>query len=142
MNQQPLILLVEDDENDAYFIERALRELGFAGTLQRMSRTEDAKSFLRAQSAPADSPNLIIADSSVTIRDSGVELLEWLRREKLSADVPFVILSGGLANETRLRAEAAGVRRIVAKGSNYKELLPRLREVLEELPIESRQWLK
>ncbi len=137
------LLLVEDDENDAFFIKRALKKLGFTGTLLHFTATEDAKFHLRA-SKPGEKrplPHLIIADSAVSIRDSGVEFLEWVRRESVIPKVPFIILSGGVSAETQQRAEAAGIRKILNKGAGHSEMLARLRSVLEELPPECREWL-
>src|SRR4051812_39310578 len=126
------ILLVEDDENDAFFVKRALKELGFAGQLVHCTETETAKNFLLGNGTWADRnehplPVMVIADSAVTVRDSGVEFLEWIREKGIVPDAPFIILSGGVTDQTRARADAAGVRRIVNKGRSYADLVKELR---------------
>lgn len=147
MSTQCAILLVEDDENDAFFLKRALKELGFRGQIQHVTNTDEAKRYLLGDAPFSDStkfhrPQIIVADSAVSIRDSGVEFLEWARNRGLCRDVPFIILSGGISEETRKRAEAAGVDQILTKTSSYLDLLPRLREVLAKLPSQCREWLK
>ncbi len=141
------ILLVEDDQNDAFFVTRALKEIGFDGNLIHFENTSEAKSYLLGEGAYSDRerhpvPQLIVADSAVSIRDSGVELLEWIRQEQTVKSIPFIILSGGVSEETRQRAEAAGVRQIVTKGNNFRDLIPGLRSILLEFPPECREWLK
>lgn len=132
------ILLVEDDENDAFFVKRALGELGFDGKLIHCTETEKAKDFLLGNGAWADRkehplPEMVIADSAVTVRDSGVEFLEWIRQKGVVPEAPFIILSGGVSDETRSRATAAGVRRIVNKGKSYAELVKELAGILTEI---------
>jgi CheY-like chemotaxis protein len=138
---------VEDDENDVFFFKRGLRELGFEGELVHMQTVEDAKKYLEGVQPYADRvefpmPDLIITDAAVCVRDSGLEFLEWVTARGLCPDVPFVVLSGSVTEETRLRAEAAKVTRLMNKASNYKDLIPRLREVLLEFPKECREWLR
>ena len=147
MKENCVILLVEDDENDAFFLKRALKELGFRGELRHVTNTDDAKRYLLGDVPFSDStkfprPQIIVADSAISVRDSGVEFLEWARKKGLFRDVPFIILSGGLSEEIRKRAEAAGVHQILTKASSYKDLLPRLRQILEQLPPQCREWLK
>jgi CheY-like chemotaxis protein len=141
------ILLVEDDENDAFFLKRALKELGFDGRLFHHTATDSAKDYLLGNGESADRetyplPEMVIADSAVTVRDSGVEFLEWIRRRGIVPNAPFIILSGGVSDETRARADAAGVRKIVSKGKDHHELVKELRSILQEFPVECREWLK
>jgi len=147
MSERCAILLVEDDENDAFFLKRALTALGFPGKVHHVTETEEAKNYVRGDGVYSDrekfpEPEMIVADSAVTVRDSGVEFLEWVRAQKAKPNVPFIIFSGGVSEETRKRAEAAGVRKIVTKASSQTELLQRLREIVEEFPHECREWLK
>jgi CheY-like chemotaxis protein len=141
------ILLVEDNENDAFFLKRALKELGFAGRVVHCEDTDSAKNYLLGEKDWSDRnkhplPELVIADSAVTVRDSGVEFLEWIRQRELLREVPFIILSGGVSEETRQRAASAGVRRIVNKCANYTDLVKELRGILLEFPEACREWLK
>lgn len=146
MVDQCVILLVEDDENDAFFLKRALAKLGFTGMLRHLVDTESAREYLAGEGAFQDRarfpfPQIIIADSSVTVRESGVALLEWMRREEIGAKVPFIIFSGGLTDQARMRAEAAGARRILAKPSGEARIEAPLAEMLRELPEHFREWL-
>jgi CheY-like chemotaxis protein len=138
VNSKRVILLVEDDPNDVFFLERALEEVKFPGELRHFTSTDEAKRYLKGTGDYADRavhplPVLIIADSAVAARGSGVEFLEWMKGEKLGGSAPFIILSGGVDQEMRERAEAAGVARVLTKASNYKQTAAQLREVLASL---------
>lgn len=126
-----VILLVEDDANDAYFFQRALDEIGFKGTLRHVNNTDAAKIFIQ----DGGLPSLIVADSAVSVTGTGTELLEWMRANQFLKDVPFVILSGGVEPEMRERAEAAGVSRVLTKAANYKTTAVQLREVFSSFGL-------
>ncbi len=145
LKQSCVILLVEDDPNDAFFVTRALKDLGFSGQLQHLTDSNSARAYLAGDAPYHDRerfplPDIVVADSSLPVRGSGVDLVEWMRQQAETAQTPFVILSGEVSEEMRERAKAAGVRRILRKGSNFQDTLRSLREVLQELPPEC-AWL-
>jgi len=145
VHQPNVILLVEDDANDAFFFDRALAGIGYAGRLQHVTDIEEAKAvLLKARSASEGGaqpiPELIVADSAVSPRGSGVEFLEWQRAEGFN--LPFFILTGAIDPDLRERAEAAGVRKVLTKTSNLKAMADQLREIVLALPAERRAWLK
>ena len=141
-----MIALIEDNEDDAFFIKRALHDLGFREKLLHFTETEEAMSYFGGEGEFSDRtefplPSIIMADSAVSARESGIEFLEWVRGRKEHAALPFVILSGGVSESTRLRAERAGVRNILVKGSTRDELRDQIRLVIREFPPECRKWL-
>lgn len=126
-----MILLVEDDSNDAFFLERALDEIGYEGKLHHVTNTAAAKSFIKGGGAPA----LVISDSMISPNGTGTELLEWIRANNFLKGVPFVILSGALEPEMQARAEAAGAARFLTKASNFKDTANQLREVFSSFGL-------
>ena len=145
--KQCVILLVEDDANDAFFVARALKDLGFDGKLEHVTDTRVARSYVLGTDAYADrevfpAPDIFISDSALSGKGSGIDLLEWIRNEPAAKDTPFVILSGEVRPEARARAEAAGVQLILQKGSNFRETARALREALLQMPEGCRPWLK
>jgi CheY-like chemotaxis protein len=146
MSESCLILLVEDDANDAFFVRRALEKVGYPDNLLHFPTVEEAMDYLRTvgpqNSENAVVPNVILADSSISARESGVDFLEWMRAQQGLGNIPFVILSGGIQPETRARAEAAGVDLIFRKSFNFAETVDQMREILTRLPEQCRPWLK
>ena len=142
-----VILLVEDDENDAFFVSRALKDLGFDGKLEHVTDTDLARSYIAGEGEFGDrekypTPDIVVSDSALSGRGSGIDLLEWIRNEPSSKDIPFVILSGEVRAEARTRAENAGVQLILQKGSNFRDTARALRAALQQMPESCRHWLK
>lgn len=142
-----LILLVEDDANDAFFVERALKDLGFNGKLEHLKDTQVARAYVSGEGVYGDRdkfpfPDIVISDSALSGRGSGIEFLEWMRKQSTAKNVPFVILSGEVTEQVRQRAEAAGVELVLQKGSNFRDTERALREALLKMPEDCRPWLK
>jgi CheY-like chemotaxis protein len=134
-----VILLVEDDANDAFFVERALKELGFEGELRHVTDADAARGFLTdAQHLP----EIIVADSALSPTGTGVELLESVRANGAWGKIPFIVLSGGMTETMRQRATEAGATAVLTKASALKDTTKQLREILQHLPDHCRQWLK
>lgn len=144
MEAQCIILLVEDDTNDAFFMTRALEKLGFTGSVNHVMDVDAAKQFLLGYAVDGSNEGklVIIADSAVSFQGTGVELLEWVRGRKGGRSIPFVILSGDLCPETTARAHAAGVDFILAKQHDSTDTIQQFREVFLKMPPECRLWLK
>jgi CheY-like chemotaxis protein len=145
--KQCVILLVEDDANDAFFVERALSDLGFDGKVEHVTDTQVARAYVAGEGKFGDRgnfpfPDIVISDSALSGRGSGIELLEWMRKEPTSKEVPFVILSGEISPQVRQRAEDAGVELLLQKGSNFRDTARALREALLKMPESCRPWLK
>jgi CheY-like chemotaxis protein len=143
--KQRVILLVEDDANDAFFISRALDELGFDGRLEHVTNTRAARDYIGGGGKYSDrekfpAPEIVVSDSILPGQGSGVELLEWMRKENFA--MPFIILSGEISADVQQRAEAAGVELLLRKGSNFHDTAQALKDALLQMPPECRTWLK
>lgn len=129
---RPVVLLVEDSEDDAFFFRRALKRCGIPCTFSEVNDGGAAINFLKAaQATPGDAqhhwPDLIFLDLKLPTF-SGFEILAWIREQKFAAPPDISVLSGSEQKSDRDRALAMGA-------SNYfvKPLLAeRLRDRLEE----------
>src|SRR5438067_305586 len=93
-------LLVEDSQMDAELLARALTRGGFELTWVRVDTAEDMEQAL--QKPPWD---IILCDHAMP-RFSAPEALELLKRHSL--DVPFIIVSGYIEEDTAVAAMKAG----------------------------------
>ena len=88
------VLLVEDDESDAFLIQHAFAEAGLSARLLHVKNGEDALAFLRRippwHEAPR--PDLILSDLNMPRMD-GLTLLEQIKSDTDLRDIPTVILS-------------------------------------------------
>src|SRR5687767_8704792 len=97
MSRQHTILLVEDDPNDAFLIQRAFRHANDANLIQHTANGEEAVAYLTGQGKYHDRashplPILILLDLKMP-RMSGFEVLEWLRKQSEFSALPVIVLT-------------------------------------------------
>ena len=125
MSKQLRILLVEDSEDDATLLTRALKKGGIQPVVERVETEDAMKKALTKQDW-----DIIIADY-VLPRFSGLDAVGVLK--KTEKDLPFIIVSGKIGEETAVEAMRAGAHDYIMKG-NLARLLPAIeREMAEAL---------
>jgi len=113
-------LLVEDDDTIAGFVERGLREAGFA-----VDRFSDGDSGLDAAvTTPYD---VAVVDLMLPKRD-GLSLIEELRRRSIST--PVLILSAKRSVDDRVKGLQAGGDDYLTKPFAFAELLARVQALV------------
>src|SRR5688572_13074900 len=122
MSHIPHILLLEDHPADAYLIEQELREAGFGFEFVCVASKE------RFERALAEfSPDLILADYSLPTYDG----LSALRRAaEWNPNVPVIIVTGSLSEETAVDCMKAGATDYVLK-ERLSRLAPAAQRALE-----------
>jgi diguanylate cyclase (GGDEF)-like protein len=103
------VLLVEDSENDALLLLRALRHGGFKPQLQRVQTLDEMSARLHSQVW-----DVVISDYSLP-HFSGLAALSTLKDSGL--DVPFILVSGTIGEEVAVEAMKAGAHDYVMKGN-------------------------
>lgn len=117
------VLIVEDSEDDAILVKKELEHAGYEPTVERVENAAGMDAAL------AHGPwDLIVSDYSVP----GFNTLAALSavKEKL-VDVPFIIVSGTIGEETAVAAMKAGAHDYVMKG-NLARLAPAVSRELRE----------
>src|SRR5215203_3757885 len=94
------VLVVEDSETDAELLLHALVRAGYKPTARRVDNAAQMESAIMQ-----DSWDLIISDY-VLPQFSGMEALKIVQRKGL--DIPFIIVSGKIGEETAIEALKAG----------------------------------
>ncbi len=123
MNKLLRVLLVEDVEDDALLVLRALRAGGFQPEHKRVE-TPEAMTL-----ALADGPwDIVICDYAMP-KFSGVGALALLRKSGL--DIPFIVVSGTIGEETAVAMMKAGAHDYMMKG-NLARLCPAVERALLE----------
>lgn len=118
------VLLVEDNTDDAFLLERHLRRHGFA---PHVTRTENAADMLAALQQK-DLPEVVLADYNLP-HFSGPAALQLLRGSGL--DIPFIMMSGAVSEETAVDSMRAGAHDYVSK-QNLTRLIPAIERELKE----------
>ena len=125
LTTQPLdILLVEDNPDDALLLERHLRRNGFAASITRIETGSELTAALDA----GPQPHIILADYNLP-NFSGPEALALLKASGL--DIPFIMLSGAVSEQTAVDSMRAGAQDYVSK-QNLTRLIPVVERELKE----------
>lgn len=116
------ILLVEDDEDDAFAFRWSLAKTQVDRPTQVVTDGRQAVAYLRGDGKFADReehpvPCVIFLDLKLPFLN-GHEVLAWIRQQSEYADLPVVILSGSDEDRDHKRAEENGANGYLVKPVN------------------------
>ncbi len=126
MSQPLQVLIVEDSENDAALLEIELQRAGYDPVCHRVDTREAMTAALARQPW-----QLVIADY-VMPRFNGLEALSLVKAQGL--DLPFIIVSGHITDNTAVAAMKAGAHDYVMK-DNLARLGPAVQRELREAEV-------
>ncbi len=120
------ILLIEDSEDDAHLLLRELKRGEYEVETERVETAESMRTALTRQQW-----DLIICDFSLPSFNapSALELLK-----KTGIDLPFIIVSGTIGEESAVNALKAGAHDFIIKG-NFARLIPAIERELKEAAV-------
>ena len=126
MSESQTILIVEDNPTDVMLIRRALARLKIANPVQVVADGDRAVDYLSGHDDYADRmqfplPALILLDLKLP-RRSGLEVLEWLRRQEGLRRVPVVMLTSSRQSDDVNRAYDLGANSYLAKPVEFDGL--------------------
>ncbi len=119
------IWCVEDDENINNLVTYALESNGFKST--GFTKSED---FLEA--IKTDTPDMCILDIMLPNID-GVQLLEFLRKNSSTKNVPVIMLTAKTSEIDKVKALDLGADDYVSKPFGIMELLSRVKAVFRRV---------
>ena len=123
MSEPINLLLVEDNENDAILLVRELRKAGFDLTVERVQTANEMQDALSNHDWDA-----IISDFKLP-SFSAPKALEILK--KSGKDLPFIIVSGTIGEETAVEIMRSGAHDYLMKG-NLNRLAEALRREIRD----------
>jgi diguanylate cyclase (GGDEF)-like protein len=129
----PLRLLqVEDTEDDAALVERALSRAGYDVFARRVASAETLRHELHASEW-----DLVIADYTMP-GFSGTKALTIVREQH--PDLPFIFVSGTIGEDTAVAAMRTGAHDYIMK-DNLKRLAPAVERELREATVRRERHL-
>lgn len=129
------ILLVEDDENDAFFFERALRKAGVPHPLRKVRDGQEAIHYLGATGDFADRqvhppPVLVVLDLNLPVKN-GLEVLRWVRGNTETQNLIVIVLTSSTDVLDLHEAYGLGANSYIVKPADPNRLAA-LAEALNE----------
>jgi CheY-like chemotaxis protein len=121
-----MILLAEDDPNDAELFKHALQVSKVPALVQIVCDGEELIEYVRGQGKYSDRkafpfPSLILLDLKMP-RLTGLEALEWLRKQPECGKLPVVMMSGSGLDYDIDRAYRMGVNTYFTKPARLEQL--------------------
>ena len=139
MHRQCTILIVDDDENDIFFVKRAFTEINVHCTFQILKNGQEVVDYLQGDGEYARRekfplPMMILMDLKMPIMD-GFQVLAWLRAREGLKVIPTVIFSSSDLPGDITRAYELGANSFMTKSVTYDGLLVKLQTL-------SQYWLE
>jgi CheY-like chemotaxis protein len=114
-----MILLVEDNEDDVFFMERAFEKASIQRPMHVAKDGREALAYLQAAGKYADRnsypmPSLIFLDLKLPFVH-GFQVLEWIRQQPSISQIPVIVLTSSPEQSDRDKAEALGAQSYLVK---------------------------
>jgi len=117
------VLIVEDSADDAALVQRELGRGGYEPQVCRVETADEMRAALAGQAW-----DVVLSDYSLP-SFSGPAALTEVRRAGL--DVPFIVVTGAISDDTAVAAMKAGAHDYVMK-DNLRRLVPAIQRELRE----------
>jgi len=125
-----LVLYVEDEPDDVFFLNYAWEEAGLDVPLVTVKDGDEAIDYLAGRGPFADRekhplPCLVLLDLKLPVR-SGFDVLQWIRRQPQLEGLEVVVLSGSEHQYDVSMAQSLGVTEYIVKPATpalLKEIL-------------------
>jgi CheY-like chemotaxis protein len=112
------VLLVDDSEDDIYYVRRLLNNAGVDNPVISFTDSADAFAFLRTlvecPESPPTKPGVMFLDIKMP-KIHGFVLLKWVRRQAALDSMKIAVLSGSDEPEDHVRAEKLGAEYYLVK---------------------------
>ncbi|MGB5916364.1 MAG: response regulator [Phormidesmis sp.] len=120
------ILLVEDDSNDIFLIQRAFRRVNATNSIHIVKDGEAAIDYLSGAGEYDNRehhplPALILLDLKLP-RCSGTEVLKWLRQQPVLKRIPVVVLTSSKESLDIDQTYELGISSYLVKPVSFNDL--------------------
>jgi CheY-like chemotaxis protein len=121
------ILLVEDNEDDAFFMRQALRDAEIANPLRHVEDGQQAIEYLEGRGKYADRaeyplPMVVFLDLKLPLK-TGHQVLEWIRSRPEFANLLVIVLTSSNEPVDLKRSYQLGANSYVVKPPTAEQLL-------------------
>lgn len=132
--QSGVVLLVEDREEDVFFVRRAFSRMGAPVDVRVVSNGAEAQAYLSGEDPFKDrnyypTPDIVVCDFKMP-RRSGIEFLQWMRRQREYEALPFVLLSGSALPHEKDLALQLGADLYLRKTADFSKMMEHAQMIL------------
>jgi CheY-like chemotaxis protein len=127
------VLHIDDDPNDTALLQAAIRKAAIKIILQNVEDGEQAIGYLSGAGGFADReqypvPSLILLDLKMR-RQTGFEVLKWVREHPELGALPIVVLSGSELQEDIKQAYSSGANSYLVKPIGFDALVSLVKSI-------------
>ena len=120
------MLLFEDDDNDAFLLQRALKKAGIRNPVHRVRDGQEGIDYLVGAGPYADRghnpfPRVVLLDLKMP-RKGGLEVLEWMKKHPEYKVIPTIIFTASREHQDIAASYGLGANCFVAKPSKFEDL--------------------
>jgi CheY-like chemotaxis protein len=133
--RQFTILILEDDPNDVFLLQRALHKNQILNPVRVVGDGVEGVAYLSGTGKYADRetypfPSFIILDLKMP-RMGGLEVLQWLQQHPEYQVIPTLVLTSSKQQIDIVRAYRLGVNSYMVKPGSFDELQAMIRKVYD-----------
>jgi len=130
-NVRPTLLVVEDNEDDIFFIERIFKQLDARCELKFARDGIEAVDYLSGKGRFKERskfplPTMILMDLKMP-RMNGFEVLEWMQKQPELKLIPTIVVTSSTLQEDVTRAYRLGANAVMNKPVDKDSLLQMLK---------------
>ena len=127
------ILHIDDDPNDTALLQAAIRHAALSYSIVNVQDGDDAIDYLKGAGDYADRlryplPSLILLDIKLP-RQTGHEILKWIREYPQFKQVPVIVLSGSELKDDIKQAYGAGANSYLIKPIGFEALVALVKDL-------------
>jgi CheY-like chemotaxis protein len=120
------MLLFEDDDNDAFLLQRALKKAGIENPIHRVRDGQEGIEYLAGVGQYADRrrypfPRVVLLDLKMP-RKSGLEVLEWIKSHPEHKVIPTIVFTASREQQDIAASYGLGANCFVVKPSQFEDL--------------------
>jgi CheY-like chemotaxis protein len=120
---KPLILLVDDDENDTFLLTKAFERAGLNHPMKALADGMECIRYLSGEDSYADRetfplPGVVLLDLRLPVTN-GFDVLRWIRKRPLFGKLCVVVLSGSQEEADENLALQLGATAVMTKPMGF-----------------------
>jgi hypothetical protein len=128
-------LHLEDDDNDSWFFQHALKGLAFTGVYRRVGNVTAALEYLAGSAKYSDRqqfpiPDVLVVDTTAGGAQTTDDLFAWLDVRPEFESLVKVALTGGISPAAQTNLLGHGIAAVLSKGASIAEFTTGVADVL------------